>query len=145
MSDATITAATIIRFSQEMEARLATYYQALAERFPEHRTAFTDFARDCEKTGVQVMRTYQETVTDALETGYSFAGLSLEAYHIDVTLLPDADLQAVTERALSVEAQAVAFYEDVAARSAFLLATIPRAFKRAARTHRQRRDALTEW
>ena len=129
-------------FSQQTEQRLAAFYEELAQRFEERGETLRDFARSCDKTGMQVVRTYQETVSDALETGYSFAGISLEAYRVEWEL-PDAlTWGEALEMALALEAKAVAFYGDIAESSRSLLATIPRAFKRAARTHQQRQEAL---
>ena len=44
--------------------------------------------------------------------------------------------------AIALEETAIAFYQDVAEASESLLATIPRAFKRVARTRRRRKDKL---
>jgi hypothetical protein len=142
MSEGPLTASAIISFSTDLEARSATFYRELAERFPEHGGAFAGWAEDCEKSSTQVTRTYQETITDALEAGFSFAGLSLAAYEVDVDLPPGIGLDRALEKAVALEEQAIAFYQDVAERSDSLLATIPRAFRRVARTRRRRLDKL---
>ena len=142
MNDSTLTASAIMSFSQELERRLTVTYEELAQRFPDHSGLFHGFARSCKKSGMQVIRTYQETVSDALETGYSFAGISLEDYQLEYDLAESLSLDEAAEKAQALEAAASAFYSDVAEASESLLATIPRAFKRAARTHRQRREAL---
>jgi hypothetical protein len=120
----TMTAATIIRFCTDLEERSAAFYEALAARFSEQGKLFSGMAGDCVKSSTQVTRTYQETVTDALETGFSFASISLADYEVDAEL------------------PAEAFYEDVAESSESLLATIPRAFRRVAKTRRRRREKL---
>ena len=99
-------------------------------------------ARDCKKSSTQVTRTYQETITDALEAGFSFAGISLADYEVDAELPDEADLAQAVGQALALEETAIAFYEAVAASSESLLATIPRAFRRAAKTRRRRREKL---
>ena len=137
-----ITASAIISFSTELEARSEAFYQALAARFPEQGTAFRSMAQECAKSSTQVRRTYQETITDALEAGYSFAGLALGDYRVDTALPAGIDLPAALARALVLEERAAAFYQDVAERSESLLATIPRAFRRAARTRRRRQSIL---
>lgn len=143
-----LTASAIVRFAAELEADMAAFYDELARHLPQHEAALTDFAERCRKTATQVQRTYQETVTDALETGFAFEGLALQAYEADLKIDLEADpapaeAQAL-DRALALEKTAAAFYQDVADRSGALLATIPRAFKRAARTHRRRRDTLSD-
>jgi len=142
MSEGPLTASAIISFSTDLEARSATFYRELAERFPEDGGAFVGWAEDCEKSSTQVTRTYQETITDALEAGFSFAGLSLAAYEVDMDLPLGIGLDRALEKAVALEEQAIAFYQDVAERSDSLLATIPRAFRRVARTRRRRLDKL---
>jgi hypothetical protein len=142
MSQAPLTASTIISFCTDLESRSEAFYNALSTRFPEQATAFARMAKDCVKSSTQVTRTYQETVTDALETGFSFASISLADYEIDAELPAGADLPQAVGQALALEETAIAFYEAVAASSESLLATIPRAFRRVAKTRRRRRDKL---
>ncbi len=142
MSDQQLTAAAIMSFCQKLQDDSAAFYTALAERFPEHRRTFQGYAQRCERNKTQVVRTYQETVTDALETGYSFEGLNLKDYAVDLSLADDATLADALERAIALEVKAIAFYEDVARASQSLLATIPRAFERVAQRRRQRQEEL---
>jgi len=142
MSEAPMTAATIISFCSDLEARSEAFYESLAERFPEQGATFRNMARDCAKSSTQVRRTYQETVTDALETGFSFASISLADYEVDIELLAGADLAQAVGVALALEETAIAFYQAVADSSESLLATIPRAFLRVAKTRRRRREKL---
>jgi hypothetical protein len=138
----TMTAATIIRFCTGLEARSEAFYAALSARFPEQAAAFDRMAKDCQKSSTQVTRTYQETVTDALETGFSFASISLADYEADTELPAGADLPQAVGQALALEETAIAFYQAVAESSESLLATIPRAFRRVAKTRRRRREKL---
>jgi len=142
MSEGPLTASAIISFSTDLEARSAGFYRELAQRFREHAGTFAGWAEDCEKSSTQVTRTYQETITDALEAGFSFAGLSLAAYEVDVDLPPGIGLDQALEEAIALEGHAIAFYQKVAERSDSLLATIPRAFRRVARTRRRRLEKL---
>jgi rubrerythrin len=142
MSEGPLTASAIISFSTDLEARSAGFYRQLAGRFPEHKDTFAGWAEECEKSSTQVTRTYQETITDALEAGFSFAGLSLSAYKVDLELPAGIGLDQALEKAVALEEQAIAFYQDVAERSDSLLATIPRAFRRVARTRHRRLEKL---
>jgi hypothetical protein len=142
MSEQPLTASAVISYSQDLEARSARFYRELGARFPAHEATFAGLAQDCEKNSAQIVRTYQETITDALEAGYSFAGLALGDYRVDTALPAGIDLPAALARALVLEERAAAFYQDVAERSESLLATIPRAFRRAARTRRRRQSIL---
>ena len=138
-----VTAAAIISHATALEASSAGFYQTLAGRFPEQGQAFEAFAQACQKSGVQITRTYQETVTDALETGFAFPDLRLDAYALDVDLPDGIDLQGAVVRAVALEETALAFYQDVGPQSASLLASMARAFKRAARVRRRRLEKLS--
>ncbi len=142
MGDQQLTAAAIISFCERLQDDSARFYEELARRFPEHRRAFEGYAQRCERDKTQIQRTYQETVTDALETGYSFEGLNLQEHVVDLSLAPDADLNAAIDVAVALEKKAIAFYEDVARRSQSLLATIPRAFERVAQRRSERLKEL---
>jgi rubrerythrin len=142
MSQAPLTASTIISFCTDLESRSEAFYNTLSARFPEQATAFARMAKDCTKNSTQVTRTYQETVTDALETGFSFATISLAEYEVDAELPAEADLAQAVGQALALEETAIAFYQAVAESSESLLATIPRAFRRVAKTRRRRREKL---
>jgi rubrerythrin len=138
MTDAPLTASAIVSFTQSLEERSADFYRDLAARFPEQARTFNDYARADEKYETQITRTYQETVTDALETGYSFEGLSLTDYQIALELPEGAELSQAAKVAVELEQTATAFYEEVAERSQALLATIPSAFRRVAKRRRRR-------
>jgi rubrerythrin len=142
MSEQSLTTSAVISFAQELELRSSHFYGEMAKRFVQHRDTFAGFARDCTKSITRVTRTYQETISDALEAGFSFQGLRLEDYKVDPSLPESVGLSQAIEMALSLEDKAIAFYLDVAERSESLLATIPRAFTRAARTRRRRKTKL---
>jgi hypothetical protein len=142
MSQPPLTAAAIISYSTDLEARSQAFYQALAERFAEQQATFAGFSKDCAKSSTTVVRTYQETITDALEAGFSFEGFVLSNYTVDADLPAGVDLSKAIALAIALEETAIAFYQDVAVASESLLATIPRAFKRVARTRRRRKDKL---
>ncbi|MBC7235031.1 MAG: hypothetical protein H5T69_04265 [Chloroflexi bacterium] len=142
MSDQQLTAAAIIRFCENLQDDSARFYEQLAQRFPEHRRTFQGYAQRCERNKVQIVRTYQETVTDALETGFSFEGLDLPSYQVNLILAEGAGLREALEQAIALEDKAIAFYQDVAQRAQSLLATIPRAFERVAERRGQRREEL---
>ena len=142
MSEQQLTASAIISFSTDLEARSQAFYRALGERFAGQEAVFAGFAKDCAKISKTVVRTYQETITDALEAGYSFEGIVLSSYAADADLPEGIDLEQAVSKAVALEEKAIAFYQDVAEASESLLATIPRAFKRVARTRRRRVDKL---
>ena len=142
MNDSHLTASAVVSFSQDLERRAAEFYEVLERHFPEHVVALRDFALVCIKTSVEVIRTYQETVSDALETGFSFSGISLSDYRIDLILPESPTWDEALQMARALEDTASAFYQDAATSSEGLLASIQRTFKRAARSHQKQREAL---
>jgi len=142
MTEGPVTASAVVRYATELENQSAAFYRALAARFSTLGQTYEGFAQDCEKSAMQIQRTYQETVTDALETGFAFPGLSLGAYALDVDLPEGIRQEEAAARALALEERALAFYEQVGEQSASLLAAIGRAFKRAARVRRRRKGKL---
>ena len=142
MDSLSVTTAAIISFSEELEENSSDFYRALAERWPEQKDTFLAFAKEGEQNSTQVVRTYQETISDALEASYSFEGLDLAAYAVEATVEKDATYTEALKTALALEDKACAFYVEVAARSEALLATIPRAFKRVAKKRDKRKSKL---
>lgn len=139
-----VTAASVISFVERLEDQSSAFYEAMAERYPEGRDAFRGFAERGQKDKRAIVRTYRETVSDALETGFSFRGLDLDEYAIDAELAEDADIGEALGQALVLEERAAAFYREVAERSRSLLATIPMAFRRAAKRRERRKAMLRE-
>jgi hypothetical protein len=142
MDSASVTTAAIINFTEQLEDDSTAFYEDLAARWADYKDTFLAFASEGTKNKTQVVRTYQETISDAYEASYSFEGLDLGKYSVDTTLAEDASLMDGLGMAIALEEKACAFYLDVAERSESLLATIPRAFKRVAKKRNQRKAAL---
>lgn len=137
-----VTASAVISFTEQLEDTSSAFYEELAERYPEERDTFLEFASVGQKNRRSILQTYRETVTDALETGFSFQGLDFSAYQTDTELAEDAAIEEALDKAMALEETAVAFYRDVAERSRSLLATIPMAFKSVARRRERRKTRL---
>ncbi|MGQ9494275.1 MAG: hypothetical protein ACUVR2_11025 [Anaerolineae bacterium] len=142
MEDLSVTAATIISFAERLEDTSAKYYEELAERFAEQKEKFLAFAKECRKNKVLVTRTYQETISDALEACFSFEGLGLKDYAVGELSTQDKSYAQALQAAVELEEKAERFYEDVAGRCGSLLATIPRAFQRVAEARSKRKQEL---
>ena len=142
MGETTITASAIISFAQRLEDNSSVLYERLADLFTGQAELFQAFASEGSKNKKVIVRTYQETISDALEACFSFEGMRLEEYEVN-TGIPEATsyAEAIT-LALQIEEKACKFYLDVAERSQALLATIPMAFKRVARKRNKRKDKL---
>ena len=112
------------------------FYRGLAARLAPQQAVWSRCAQACAKNQVQVARSYQETISDALEVGYTFAGLTLDATPVPCADAL-ADLAAAVEQALALEERAASAYEQVAECAEGLLATIPRTLRRAAEIRRR--------
>lgn len=137
-----VTTAATISFIERLEEQSSAFYDELAERWEESREAFATFSQDSKKNRTLVVRTYQETISDALEATYSFEGLDLQGHAVDTALAGDASYADALAMAVALEEKACRFYSDVAERSQSLLATIPRAFQRVAKKRERRRLKL---
>ena len=80
MAESNLTTSMVVSFSERLENESARQYAALAERFPEHAAEFSLAAEECSKHKVWITRTYQETISDALEACFCFQGLDLAHY-----------------------------------------------------------------
>ncbi len=144
MEDINLTASMIISFSQKLEDASAAFYQELSRRFSDHSDAFVKAAEDAQKHKIWIVRTYQETISDALEACFCFQGMNLEGYEIEPKLPEDAELADALQTAIDLEDRAVRLYDEVAERSQSLLATIPAAFRRVAKKRTARKKQWEE-
>ena len=142
MENVNVTASAIISFSEGLEDKSSAFYEELAERFAESKEQLLTFVKESKKNKTLVVRTYQETITDALEACFSFAGLNPGDYEVDTTLAEGASYADALGVAITLEEKACRFYLDVAEQSQSLLATIPMAFKRVAKKRGKRKAKL---
>jgi len=138
------TASAVMSFVERLEDSSSQFYREMAEKHPQNKEAFLRFAKECERTKTLIIRTYQETITDALEACFSFKGLKLGDYEAGTVLPKKSNLADDLKTTIKLEEMANTFYVDVAGRSGQLLATIPRAFKKAAETRTRRMSELKE-
>ena len=141
MEESNVTAAAVMSFTERLQDASSEFYTELAGRWPEHQEKFASFVRDCGRNKTQVIRTYQETISDALDATFSFKGLKLEEYVLDTHLPADSSYVDALRVAVVLEEKACTFY-GIAAEHASLLATLPRAFTRAAKRRAKRKSRL---
>jgi len=136
------TASAIISFAVDLEDASSDFYERLADKFAESKDVFQNFAKSCKKTKVLINRTYQENVSDILETGFSFEGLDLKHYDVKLDLPESINYPESLKIAISLEDKASRFYTDASKLAKSLLATIPTAFARAAEVRSKRKLEL---
>jgi rubrerythrin len=138
-----VTASAIISFAEKLETESSRFYKALADKSTEnYREAFLLFAEEGERNKKLLTRTYQETITDALEACFSFKGMNLNDYAVQTALTEKTSFLDALKMAIELEHRAAKFYLDVAERSRSLLATIPYAFRKVARKRNDRKIKL---
>lgn len=135
-----VTCSAIITFADTLEDRSSKFYEDLAEKAAEKKEIFLAFAKESMKNKVLITRTYQETITDALEA--CFIQINLNDYSAEATLKKDTNYLGGLKTAIKLEERASRFYQDAAERSKSLLATIPRAFKKVAERRSSRKAKL---
>ena len=135
-----VTCSAIITFADKLEDRSSKFYEDLAAKAAEEKEIFLAFAKESMKNKVLVTRTYQETITDALEA--CFIQINLSDYSAEATLAKDTSYIDGLKTAIKLEEKASRFYQDAAERSQSLLATIPRAFKKVAERRGSRKAKL---
>ena len=142
MGNSTLTASAIMSFAEKLEDDSLAFYAKLAERFGEGKEAFLGFAKESKKNKTHLVRTYQETISDALEAAFSFEGLELPDYDLETALAEDTSFKEALKMALEIEEEASKVYSQIAEQAQSLLATIPRAFTRVAKKRRARKEVL---
>ena len=136
------TASEVIRVSGDLEIKTALFYERLAQSYSQGKEVFLLFIKENRKNKTIVQRTYQEVVSDALETNFSFENLEVDSDIFDFNLPPEAKLSAVVEKALKMEEKIQGFYLTAAKTSKGLLADIPRIFERIAKKRGERQERL---
>ena len=142
MEEPSATASAIISFAEKLEDATARFYEELAERYDEDKETFLAFAKESRKSKVQLIRTYQETISDALEACFSFKGLNLSDYIVEANLTEGMSHSDGLKMAIELEEKASKFYSEAAECSKSLLATIPRIFRKVARKKSSRKLTL---
>jgi rubrerythrin len=139
------TASAIINFALKLEDDAANFYESAARQYGELEELFEGFAKENVKFAKTVKRAYYEVISDALEAGFSFAGINANDYAIE-TGLPEGKSQVeVLEKAFQIEEKMEEFYSAAAGRSKSLMADIPRAFERLAERRAERKHSLTSF
>jgi rubrerythrin len=142
MEEPNVTASAILSFAEKLEEDSSKFYEQLSDKHIEYKETFLSFAKESKNNKVLMTRTYQETITDALEACFSFKGLNPNEYAVKMNLTKDTSYSDALRMAMELEDKASKFYSDVAELSKPLLATIPRAFRKVAETRNRRKMLL---
>jgi len=137
------TLSAVLSFAEKLEGQGAEFYEDLSnqEKFSENRNFFSDFAKGNRKHKQQVKRAYQESITDAFETGGSF-NLEPSDYLVSIAMSGGLGQPAIIKKAIELEEKMGKFYLDAGDQSKSLLADISRTFKLIAKKKSERQNKL---
>jgi len=134
------TAASVVSHMTGLETASAQFYEVWASRLPRFEEPFRAMAKENLKNATRIRQAYHGAVTDALETAFSFKGLTVE---FDLPAPgPTAPSAEVLQAAMQMEHEIQAFYEQAAASCKLLLADVSRVMARLARSREPRRAQL---
>lgn len=136
------TASQVINLAVELEGKSAKFYEDLAEKYEEGKEFFLSFVKENKKNKLLVQRVYNEVVSDALETGFSFEDLGVDDYLIEINLAEDISLPDVFKTALDIEAKIERFYLNAAKKSKSFLADISRVFEKIGKKRDERKEKI---
>ncbi len=136
------TSSAVINFAERLEDNSAKFYKDLAERYTESREIFLTLVQKNKKNRIMVKRVYNEVVSDALETGFSFEGLNMNDYVIEITVAENASYADALQKAVEMEGKLQKFYLDAAEKSKSFLADIPQIFEKIAKKRNERKLKL---
>ena len=134
------TTASIISLIEKLEDKSSEYFRCLAELYPEKSEVFLDFIKENKKNKKQIIRTYQETISDALEA--CFIQVNLSDCQNELTTKEDMQYPVTLEMAIKLEEKIQKFYLHIIEQSESLLATITNAFRNVAKRRSKRKIKL---
>jgi len=134
------TAAAVISHMANLEQASAEFYEQWAPRLPRGADRLRALAKENRKNGGRIRQAYYDSVTDALETAFSFTGITADIeFPAPGPTTPPAE---VLREALRLESEIQAFYESAAASSRLLLADVSRVMARLAHRRGARRAEI---
>lgn len=138
------TASAVIRFAENLEVESGRFYTAASRHAGDLTKVLEGFAKENKKHAQAVKRAYYSVISDALETGFSFQGLSSDPYELDSEIRADASPAEILRTAIANENRIQGFYLHAAECSEALMADVPRVFKRIAGSREKRKVHLQE-
>ena len=134
------TASSVINYISKIETDCADLYNRCAVNYADCRDLFKSMAKENKKFGTRIKKAYYSSVTDALETNFSFRGLNA-----GIDIPPAESSGSVADQlnaCLKLEEDIQAFYGQAADLSKGLLDDVNRVMQRLAGARDRRRKAL---
>lgn len=138
-----VTTSYLINLAEKLEIKSSEFYNHLSEIFDDKKDIFQSFADESKKNKTILLRTYRETISDALETGFSFQGFELNKFNLEIELKDEITESEALKTALVIEDNASTFYLKASEASGSLLATITRALRRISEKREKRKNKIS--
>jgi len=113
--------------ARKLENESAKFYEDLAQRYARYADTFLSFAKENKRNIVDLNRTYNWVITDAIEGCYCL-DIDPDDYTSETGLDEEVSFSDVLNKAVEMEERIIKFYSEAAAQSKPLMADIPRAF-----------------
>jgi rubrerythrin len=134
------TAASVISYISRLEEESAKLYEEAAATHEALKGPFLEFAQENRKHEKNVKRAYYSVISDALETAFSFKGLSADV-HIPL-LQENCPVQDLLQASIVMEENIQDFYRRAAQSSKAFLADVPRAMEQVVKKRSKRIEVL---
>ena len=134
------TASSVINYIAKIENDSADFYNRCTGRSDNCKDLYKSLAKENKKFGKRIKKVYYSSVTDALETNFSFQGLhaALEVPETDTASSVTDQLKTC----LQLEEDIQSFYNQAADMSKGLLDDVNRVLKRIAAAREKRKEEL---
>lgn len=134
------TASSVINYLSKIEHDSSEFYSQCADRYADFKNLFKSMAKENKKFGERIKRVYYGSVTDALETNFSFKGLAAD---IDIPKSRDSkSAEDLVGACLKLERNIQSFYTQAAELSKGLLDDVNRVMDRLAKARDKRVEEL---
>ncbi len=138
------TASSFISFHGRLEEKTEKFYQSLLdnERCIDAKDTIFTFVKENRKHKERIKRTYQEVITDALESNFPQKYLEEKDYEIDTDITDDLSFIDILNKAIEIEEKCNGFCRDAGESLRNLLADVPEAFIWLSQRKRRRIEKL---
>lgn len=134
------TAAAVISYISRIENETAEFYETVCRTHSDLRSMVEAFSNENRKFETRVKRAYYSVVSDALETGFSFQGVSEDV--VVPRIDPSAGPADILKMSHDLETRIQELYESASASSKVLLPDVSRAMAQVVRSREKRRASI---
>jgi len=135
------TSASVMSFTRQLETDSSSFYEKMAERYPQAAELFLTFAKENNKYSTMIQRAYYGVITDAIEGCFAFS-VETDRYMFEKEPTKELGYADALNQAIDMEQKLMSFYTDAAEQSKAFMADVPRTFLIVAKKRKNREDKL---